>query len=258
MSIRQEIHSIMQRDPAAKSWLEVILCYPSFHALLWYRLNHWLWTRVRFRIIARMLSQIAQFFTGIEIHPGALIGKNLFIDHGTGVVIGETTVIGDNVTLYQSVTLGGVRPSEQAGNVANPKRHPTLCDGVVVGAGAKILGNITIGENARVGANAVVLGDVIPHATVVGVPAVVVRVNDTAVDDFMPYGCDDDVDCEQCVESLIEIRKEMEKYRNRIRQLEKSLLAKKASSKKTTAKKTTAKKASAKKTDEIQSHDLPR
>ena len=223
MSIRQEIQSIMERDPAAKSWLEVVLCYPSFHALLLYRLNHWLWTRLRFRILARMLSQIVRFFTSIEIHPGATIGKNLFIDHGSGVVIGETTVIGNNVTLYQSVTLGGVRPSDQAEDVVNPKRHPTLCDGVIVGAGAKILGNITIGENARVGANAVVLGDVIPHATVVGIPAVVVRINKECAEDFSPYGCDGDEDCIEVVESLIEIRKDIEKYRLRIRELEKTL-----------------------------------
>ena len=247
MSIRQEIRSIMQRDPAAKNWIEVILCYPSLHALLIYRMNNWIWTRLRLRLIARIFSQIGRFLTGIEIHPGATIGKNCFIDHGAGVVIGETTVIGDNVTLYQSVTLGGVRPAEMEENShINIQRHPTLKNGVIVGAGAKILGNITIGEHARVGANAVVLGDVVPYATVVGIPAVMVRINEPDAQGFSAYGFDEDIDCEDCVESLIEIKKDMQRYRERIRKLEKCIADNAV--KKSPTKKSPAKKASSAKT----------
>ncbi|MBF0340569.1 MAG: serine O-acetyltransferase [Magnetococcales bacterium] len=160
--IRQDIEVIFQRDPAAHGVMEVLLCYPGLHAILGYRLFHWLWRR-NFRLLARFLSNFTRFLTGIEIHPAAIIGQRFFIDHGMGVVIGETTQIGDDVTLYHGVTLGGT--SWNAG-----KRHPTLADGVVVGAGAKILGPITIGANARVGSNAVVVSDVPPDTTVVGVP----------------------------------------------------------------------------------------
>ncbi|MBF0182297.1 MAG: serine O-acetyltransferase, partial [Magnetococcales bacterium] len=160
--IKQDIQVIFERDPAAKGVMEVLLCYPGLHAILGYRLFHWLWLK-NFRILARFLSNLVRFFTGIEIHPAAQIGEGFFIDHGMGVVIGETTQIGNNVTLYHGVTLGGT--SWDPG-----KRHPTLEDGVVVGAGAKILGPITIGANARVGSNAVVVNNVPPDTTVVGVP----------------------------------------------------------------------------------------
>ncbi len=161
-SAREYVASVFDRDPAAKSWIEVLLCYPGLHALWAHRVNHWLWTH-RLRLLARFLSQGSRLLTGIEIHPGAQIGRRFFIDHGMGVVIGETTIIGDDVTLYQGVTLGGT--GKERG-----KRHPTLGNNVVVGGGAKILGNITIGENCRVGAGSVVLNDVPDNSTIVGVP----------------------------------------------------------------------------------------
>jgi len=161
-SVREYIDSVFERDPAAKSWIEVVLCYPGLHALWAHRVNHWLWTH-RLRLLARFCSQVSRLLTGIEIHPGAQIGKRFFIDHGMGVVIGETTIIGDDVTLYQGVTLGGT--GKEKG-----KRHPTLGNNVVVGGGAKILGNVIIGENCRVGAGSVVLSDVPDNSTIVGVP----------------------------------------------------------------------------------------
>jgi serine O-acetyltransferase len=161
-SVREYVASVFDRDPAAKSWIEVLLCYPGLHALWAHRLNHWLWTH-RLRLLARFFSQVARLLTGIEIHPGAQIGRRFFIDHGMGVVIGETTIVGDDVTLYQGVTLGGT--GKEKG-----KRHPTLRNNVVVGGGAKILGNVTIGENCRVGAGSVVLRDVPDNSTIVGVP----------------------------------------------------------------------------------------
>ena len=161
--LRFEIKNILEKDPAAKSSLEVILLYPSIHAIILYRIAHVLYKH-KIYFISRSISQIARFFTGIEIHPGAIIGKGLFIDHGMGVVIGETTEIGDNVTLYQGVTLGGT--GKDIG-----KRHPTIESDVVVGAGAKILGPIKIGKGSKVGANAVVLKDLLANATAVGIPA---------------------------------------------------------------------------------------
>lgn len=168
MFFEDDIQSVMQRDPAARTRLEVFLCYPGLHAVWMHRLNHWLWKR-GYIVLARFLSQIARFFTGIEIHPGATIGKRLFIDHGMGVVIGETAEVGDDVTLYQGITLGGTG-KEQG------KRHPTIENGVVVGAGARILGNITIGKDSQIGASSVVLVNIPTNATVVGVPGRVVYV----------------------------------------------------------------------------------
>ena len=159
---RDDIAWIRQNDPAAKSVLEVVLCYSGLHALWFYRVNHWLWTH-GMRLLARWLSQVARLATGIEIHPGAQIGKRLFIDHGMGVVVGETTIIGDEVTIYQGVTLGGTG-KEQG------KRHPTIGNGVVIGAGSRVLGNIEIGNNSRIGAGSVVLRSVPSDSTVVGVP----------------------------------------------------------------------------------------
>lgn len=164
--LREEIKAIFQRDPAARSFWEVILCYPGFHALLAYRIAHWFYQRKLF-LLARLISQITRFLTGIEIHPGAKIGKGLFIDHGMGVVIGETTEIGDYVTIYQGVTLGGT--GKEKG-----KRHPTIGDRVIIATGAKVLGSITVGENAKVGAGAVVIRPVPANSTVVGVPGRVV------------------------------------------------------------------------------------
>jgi len=162
-TIREDIQSVFDRDPAATSTFSVLFCYPGLHAVWFHHLNHWLWKN-NYKFLARFCSQVARFSTGIEIHPGAHIGRRLFIDHGMGVVVGETSIIGDDVTLYQNVTLGGT--GKEKG-----KRHPTLRDGVFVGNSANILGNITIGEHSRVGAGSVVLRDVPPDSTVVGNPA---------------------------------------------------------------------------------------
>ena len=165
-SVREDVKSALERDPAARSPLEVVLCYSGLHAVWAYRLNHWLWNR-HFRLLARWLSQVARLMTGIEIHPAAQIGHRLLVDHGMGVVIGETSILGDDVTLYQGVTLGGT--GKEKG-----KRHPTIGNKVAIGAGAKILGNIHVGDNCRVGAGSVILRDVAHDSTVVGVPGHVV------------------------------------------------------------------------------------
>jgi serine O-acetyltransferase len=167
--MREDLAAVLDRDPAATSKLEIVLLYSGLHALWWYRIHHWLWNH-SLRFPARALSQFARWISGIEIHPGAVIGRRFFIDHGMGVVIGETAIVGDDVTLYQGVTLGGT--GKETG-----KRHPTLCDNIVVGAGAKILGNITVGENCRIGAGSVVLRDVPADSTVVGVPGHIVLRN---------------------------------------------------------------------------------
>ncbi|AEV26728.1 MULTISPECIES: serine O-acetyltransferase [Azospira] len=165
--LREDIHSVFDRDPAARSVLEVLTCYPGIHAITLHRLAHWLWGH-RLRWLARFVAHIARFLTGIEIHPGATIGRRFFIDHGMGVVIGETAVIGDDVTLYHGVTLGGTSWNKG-------KRHPTLENGVVIGAGAKVLGPITMGAGAKVGSNAVVVRDVPGGATAVGNPARIIQ-----------------------------------------------------------------------------------
>ncbi len=162
---------IRDEDPAARHYLNVILNYPGLHAMFFHRINHFLWN-CHLRTLARFLSQISRLLTGIEIHPGAIIGKRLFIDHGMGVVIGETTIIGDDCTLYQGVTLGGVGTGKDCG-----KRHPTLENRVMVSAGAKIIGNVTIGDNTIVGACSVVLKDIPANCTVVGVPGKIVKQN---------------------------------------------------------------------------------
>jgi serine O-acetyltransferase len=175
------IDSLMERDPAARSRLEVFLCYPGLHAVLWHHMANALWRR-GWHVMGRFLSHLGRFFTGIEIHPGATIGRRLFIDHGMGVVIGETAEIGEDVTLYQGVTLGGT-------SLAKGKRHPTLEDGVIVGAGAQVLGPVTVGAGARIGANAVVLSDVAPGVTMVGIPARVAMPRNAAKrPEFCAYG----------------------------------------------------------------------
>ena len=172
-TLQRDVLSVQERDPAARNFLEIILWYPGLHALWAYRLSHGLWLR-GFKLLARGVSHLARMLTGIEIHPGATISSGLFIDHGMGVVIGETAEIGEDVTLYHGVTLGGT-------SLAKGKRHPTLGKRVVVGAGAKILGAITIGDNSRIGANAVVVKDVPPNSVVVGVPGqIVVRTKQRA------------------------------------------------------------------------------
>lgn len=164
--IREDIKSIFERDPAARSTLEVILCYPGLHAVWNYRIAHWFWKRKLF-FLGRFISHFGRFLTGIEIHPGATIGRKFFIDHGMGVVIGETAEIGDNVTLYHGVTLGGV-------SLEKVKRHPTIGDNVVIGSGAKVLGPFTVGKGSRIGSNSVVVKEVPPNSTVVGVPGRIV------------------------------------------------------------------------------------
>ena len=161
--LREDIDAIAERDPAWRSRLEIVLCYPGLHAVLFHRLAHAAW-RVRLLLIGRLISHIGRVLTGIEIHPGAKLGRRVFIDHGMGCVIGETAEVGDDVTLYHGVTLGGV-------SLAREKRHPTLENGVIVGSGAQVLGPVTVGENARIGANAVVLKDVPAGVTMVGIPA---------------------------------------------------------------------------------------
>ena len=181
------LQSIIDRDPAAKSKLSLILTYPGVKAVFFHQIAHF-FALAKFDLIARIISQTSRFLTGIEIHPKAKIGKNLFIDHGMGVVIGETSEIGDNVTIYHMVTLGGISPSIDSNSQREIKRHPTLRDNTVVGSGAQILGPVTIGENARIGANAVVTKDVVSNAIMIGIPAKNIG---TATKDFKPYGIEE-------------------------------------------------------------------
>lgn len=204
--IRQDLSVVFERDPAATSRLEVILTYAGFHALVAYRVAHWLRSK-GVPILPRVLSQVARWLTGIEIHPGATIGKRFFIDHGMGVVIGETAEIGDDVTLFQGVTLGGT--GKERG-----KRHPTIGNHVVVGAGAKILGAIRIGDNVKIGANSVVLKSVPPHSTVIGVPARIIKMEGERVPEAtMDHANIPDpiIDRFEALEhELIELRKKLE------------------------------------------------
>ena len=186
-TIRSDIAAIFARDPAVHSLSEVWLTYPGFHAILFHRLSHRLWRR-RFFLLARIVAHFGRFLTGVEIHPGAKIGNGFFIDHGMGVVIGETAEIGNNVTIYHSVTLGGTAPAVNSVAQINTKRHPTLEDGVIIGSGAQVLGPIVVGECARVGANSLVLKDVPAGATVVGNPARVLKTRRERDAHFEAYG----------------------------------------------------------------------
>jgi serine O-acetyltransferase len=205
--IREDIHTVLERDPAAKSRAEVFLCYAGLHAVWFYRANHWLWNH-NFSLIGRLLSQFARWLTGIEIHPGAKLGRRLFIDHGMGVVIGETAIVGDDVTLYQGVTLGGTGKE-------HGKRHPTIGDGVVIGGGAKVLGNITVGRNCRIGAGSVVLRNVPEDSTVVGVPGHIIFRNGRRVVITDPKQINDPLS-----EALSAVAGELSKVRDRVKQLE--------------------------------------
>jgi serine O-acetyltransferase len=205
--MREDVSNVMEHDPAAKSPFEVYLCYAGLHAVWFYRFNHWLWNHDMF-LLGRWLSHVARWLTGIEIHPGAQIGRRLFIDHGMGVVIGETAIIGDDVTLYQGVTLGGTGKE-------HGKRHPTLEANVVVGGGAKILGNITIGKNCRIGAGSVVLRNVPAESTVVGVPAHIVFREGKRVVITDPKQINDPLS-----EALASVANEVDKLRARVQQLE--------------------------------------
>ena len=205
--IREDVATVLDRDPAARSRLEVYLCYSGLHAVWFHRVNHWLWQH-NFFLLARWLSQVARLLTGIEIHPGAEIGRRVFIDHGLGVVIGETAVVGDDVTLYQGVTLGGTGKE-------HGKRHPTLMDNVVVGGGAKILGNIVVGRNCRIGAGSVVLRNVPDDSTVVGVPGHIIFREGKRVVITDPKQINDPLS-----EALAAVATEVNKLRDRVQQLE--------------------------------------
>ena len=206
-SMREDIVTVMERDPAARSRPEIFLCYSGLHAIWFHRMNHWLWNR-RLFFAARWLSQVARFLTGIEIHPGAKIGRRFFIDHGLGVVIGETAVVGDDVTLYQGVTLGGT--GKERG-----KRHPTIENDVVIGAGAKVLGNIIVGRNCRIGAGSVVLRNVPEDSTIVGVPGHIIFRNGKRVIITDPKQINDPLS-----ETLASVAGEVNKLRDRVCQLE--------------------------------------
>ncbi len=208
--MRDDISWILQNDPAAKSALEVVLCYSGLHALWFYRFDHWLWTH-GLRTTARFLSQFARWLTGIEIHPAAQIGARLFIDHGMGVVVGETTIIGDEVTIYQGVTLGGTG-KEQG------KRHPTIGNGVVIGAGSRVLGNIEIGHNSRIGAGSVVLRSVPDDSTVVGVPGHIIFRNGKRVVITDPKQITDPLS-----EALSVVATQVKDLQKRLKQLEGTL-----------------------------------
>ena len=184
------LESIKKRDPAAKSLLSVILTYPGVKAVFFHQISNFFY-KAGFDLVARIISQTVRFFTGIEIHPGAKIGKNLFIDHGMGVVIGETSEIGNNVTIYHAVTLGGSSPSIDSERQRHEKRHPTIGDDVVIGSGAQIIGPIKVGNKSRIASNAVVVKDVPDNATMVGIPAKVVKSENKG--SFRPYGVDDKV-----------------------------------------------------------------
>ena len=187
------LESIIKRDPAAKSKLSIILTYPGAKAIFFHKIANF-FAIAKFHLVARIISQFSRFLTGIEIHPNAKIGKNLFIDHGMGVVIGETSEIGDNVTIYHMVTLGGISPSINSDDQRNTKRHPTLMDNVVVGSGAQILGPVVVGKNAKIGANAVVTKDVDENSVMVGIPAKNVGEVSTQDENFKPYGITQDSD----------------------------------------------------------------
>lgn len=197
----KEIRAARVKDPAAKSFLEVLLLYQGLHALIFHRIAHFFY-KIRLFFIARMISQLSRHLTGIEIHPGAQIGKDFFIDHGMGVVIGETAIVGDNVLLYQGVTLGGT-------GIEKGKRHPTIGNNVVIGTGAKVLGNITVGDNSYIGANAVVIKDVPPNSTVVGVPGRVTKQDGKKIDISLDH-----------IHVLDPIMQQMEELEKRIENLE--------------------------------------
>ena len=184
------LESIRKRDPAAKSILGIIITYPGVKAVFMHKISHFFY-QAGFELLARIISQVTRFFTGVEIHPGAKIGKNLFIDHGMGVVIGETSEIGNNVTIYHAVTLGGISPSIDSERQRHEKRHPSIGNDVVIGSGAQILGPVKVGNNSRIAANAVVVNDVKENATVIGIPAKEIKIGNKGT--FKPYGVDDKV-----------------------------------------------------------------
>ena len=209
--LREDVHAVLERDPAARNFLEVLLLYPGVNAVFWHRCSHFLFKH-NFKFLARFISQTVRFFTGIEIHPGATIGKRFFIDHGMGVVIGETTIIGDDCTIYQGVTLGGTGKD-------HGKRHPTLRNNVMVGSGAKILGPFTVGNNSKIAAGAVVLSEVPPDSTCVGVPARIVKREGVRIceNDMDQIKIPDPISMQLCTLSvhIKNLEKELEELKNK-------------------------------------------
>ena len=212
-----EIDSIIERDPAAGSRLGVIFLYPSFHVMFFYKIGNVFW-RYNLKFLARLIMHFARIFTGIEIHPAAKIGSNFFMDHGLGIVIGETTEIGENVTIYQGVTLGGIMPSIESNSQRNQKRHPTVGNNVIIGSGAQILGSINIGDNARIGANSVVSRDVPANVTVAGVPAREF-VRSVKKETFKPYAVSDS-DADPREKALVSLLKKVENLERKIKKIE--------------------------------------
>lgn len=218
-TLKEDIQAFMVRDPAARSAVEIVLCYPGYHALMAYRMTHWMWN-AGWRLPARFFAHIAKILTAVEIHPGATIGRRFVIDHGTGVVIGETADIGDDVTLYQGVTLGGIAPSVDSANQIGQKRHPTLLDGAIIGSGAAVLGPITIGEGAKVGANSVVTKSVDDCMTAVGIPARTIMPRDKSKSkDFVAYGTAVDGP-DPMLQTMEELRRQISTLSGRIEDLE--------------------------------------
>ena len=215
----EDIASFKLRDPAARSTLEIMLCYPGYHALVVHRLSHWLWKQ-KIYLLARFFSYLGRIVTAIEIHPGAEIGRRFVIDHGTGVVVGETAIVGDDVTLYHSVTLGGTSPAVDSHDQVGQKRHPTLKDGAIIGSGAAVLGPITIGEGARVGANSVVTKDIPAFVTAVGIPAKVIMPRDNSkAKEFQPYGTPTDGGPDPVLQTIESLRGQVSTLMERVEEL---------------------------------------
>ncbi len=223
--LREDIKSFKARDPAARSALEIILCYPGFHALLIYRLSHWLWGQ-KLHLPARFISHVGKILTGIEIHPGAQIGRRFVIDHGTGVVVGETSIVGDDVTLYHAVTLGGISPAVDSGSQVGVKRHPTIMDSAIIGSGAAVLGPITIGEGARVGSNSVVTNDIPASVTAIGIPAQVIMPRDKhKTREFQAYGTPIGGSPDPVLQSIESLRGQVSTLMERVEELKAQLEA---------------------------------
>ncbi len=219
-----DLDAYMERDPAASSRFMVAISYPGFHAVVWYRFSNWLWAN-RLFVLARFISNFGRFLTGVDIHPGATIGKRLVIDHAIGVVIGETADIADDVTLYHNVTLGGISPAVESEAQVNVKRHPTLLEGSIIGSGAQVLGPVTVGRNARVGANAVVVKDVPEGCTVVGIPAQPVPSSSCSPDTFSAYGTPTGDIPDPGKKSIEAMLNEISTLRMRVEELERDLEA---------------------------------
>jgi len=218
-NLKEDMQAFMERDPAARSGLEIVLCYPGYHAIVVYRLCHWLWG-VNLRLPARFISHIGKMLTGIEIHPGAIIGRRFVIDHGTGVVIGETSIIGNDVTIYHDVTLGGIAPAVDSESQVGQKRHPTIMDGAIIGSGAAILGPIVVGEGAMVGANSVVTKPVPAGTTAVGIPARIVMPRGKDKNkEFVAYGTLADGP-DPVIQTIDDLRRQIGALVGRIEELE--------------------------------------